>query len=56
MKYVVRETKYRKRTVYEVILTFPDTNQTRLIARYTLEDKADDVAEALNDGLLYEVE
>lgn len=56
MKYEVREKMYRKQTVYEVSLTFPDTNQTRFVARYYLEEKANEVAEALNDGLLYEVE
>lgn len=56
MKYVVREKMYRKQTVYEVSLTFPDTNQTRFVARYHLEEVANDVTEALNNGLLYEVE
>lgn len=56
MKYVVREKMYRKQTVYAVCLIFRDNNTERVIVRYALEDKANEVAEALNDGLLYEVE
>lgn len=56
MKYIVREVMYRRKTVFEVRLSFEDSGAERVLMRYGMEESAQETADLLNDLLDDEVE